>query len=92
MGSEPPLSLVLLTEFQTLCAQVKSLPGSQKEPPFIGWSEADGWCWILLKTGKDHNLERFPSVLQGESSLADNKTSARCEIIQWKKVGGNGKK
>lgn len=26
-------------------------------------------------------------VLQGESRLADNKTSAECEIIQWEKGG-----
>lgn len=42
--------------------------------------------------GKSYNLERFSNVLQGESSLADNKTSHGCEIIQWEKVGGNGKK
>lgn len=45
-----------------------------------------------LITEKNHKLEKLQCIPEGESSLADNETSAECEAIQWEKVGGNGKK
>ena len=87
---------VLLTAFQTPHAQVKSPPGPYKLLPFLRQCEADGWqCegWIPLITENNHSLEMLQCVPQSESSLADNKTSTECKIIQWEwRGGGNGKK
>lgn len=42
---------------------------------------------MSLITQVNHGLEMLQCVLQGESSLADNKTSAECVSIQWEKGG-----